>query len=51
MAKVFVIHENDAWVEPLRHAFAALGTPLGEWFLDRGVLDLRQAPPPGNATR
>ena len=32
MSKVFVIHENDAWVEPLRAAFARLGTPYEEWF-------------------
>lgn len=47
MTKVHVIHENDAWVVPLRAAFDALGTPYEEWFLDRGVLDLRRAPPPG----
>lgn len=47
MAKVHVIHENDAWVVPLRKAFAELGTPFEEWFLDRGVLDLRNAPPEG----
>lgn len=47
MAKVYVIHENGVWVEPLRAAFAELGTPFEEWFLDRGVLDLRAAPPEG----
>ena len=47
MSKVHVIHENDAWVEPLRVAFARLGTPVQEWFLDRGLLDLRQTPPEG----
>ncbi len=47
MSKVFVIHENDAWVEPLRREFEVLGTPYEEWFLDRGVLDLRRAPPDG----
>jgi hypothetical protein len=47
MSKVFVIHENDAWVEPLRSAFASFGTPYEEWFLDRGLLDLRRAPPEG----
>ncbi|MGJ3263115.1 MAG: ATP-grasp domain-containing protein [Salinarimonas sp.] len=47
MSKVHVIHENDAWVVPLREAFAELGTPTEEWFLDRGVLDLRAAPPQG----
>ncbi len=47
MAKVYVIHENGVWVEPLRLAFAELGTPYEEWFLDRGVLDLRAPPPEG----
>jgi len=45
--RVYVIHENDAWVEPLREEFAALRIPFAEWFLDEGILDLRQAPPPG----
>jgi hypothetical protein len=47
MSKVFVIHENDAWVEPLRAAFARLGTPYEEWFLNEGVLDLTAPPPKG----
>ncbi len=45
--RVYVIHENDAWVEPLRRAFATRAIPYGEWFLDAGVLDLRASPPPG----
>jgi RimK-like ATP-grasp domain len=45
--RVYVLHENDAWVEPLRAAFAARKIPFAEWFLDRGVLDLRAAPPEG----
>jgi len=44
---VYVIHENDAWVEPLRREFDARGIPYAEWFLDQGLLDLRTAPPPG----
>jgi hypothetical protein len=47
MSRVYVIHENGTWVEPLRAAFAELGTPFDEWFLDRGVLDLRAPPPEG----
>jgi hypothetical protein len=47
MAKIYVIHENDAWVEPLRAAFAEQGLPYAEWFLDHGVLDLSEAPPEG----
>ena len=41
--RVFVIHENDAWVEPLRTAFEARHVPFAEWFLDEGVLDLTKA--------
>lgn len=47
MTKVHVIHENDAWVAPLRTAFIVLGTPFEAWFLDRGVLDLSRPPPAG----
>jgi len=47
MPKVYVIHENSVWVEPLRDAFGELGTPFEEWFLDQGVLDLRSPPPEG----
>jgi hypothetical protein len=32
MKKIFVIHENDAWVEPLRAAFDQLELPYEEWF-------------------
>jgi glutathione synthase/RimK-type ligase-like ATP-grasp enzyme len=45
--RVYVIHENDAWMEPLRREFAALGVPFSEWFLDEGILDLTSAPPEG----
>jgi hypothetical protein len=47
MPKIYVIHENDAWVEPLRAAFAALELPYEEWFLSEGKLDLAEAPPEG----
>ena len=45
--KIYVIHENDAWVEPLRAAFAEIHAPFEEWFLSDGLLDLSKAPPPG----
>ena len=47
MTKIYVIHENDAWVEPLRAAFAALDLPYEEWFLSEGRLDLEETPPEG----
>jgi len=45
--RIYVIHENDAWVEPLRREFEARALPFAEWFLDEGVLDLRAIPPEG----
>ncbi len=46
-ARVYVIHENAAWVEPLRAAFDARDLPYAEWFLDQGTLNLAEAPPEG----
>jgi hypothetical protein len=45
--RVYVIHENDDWVVPLRKNFTARGIPFAEWHLDQGILDLRAEPPPG----
>ena len=45
--KIHVIHENDAWVEPLRAAFDELALPYDEWFLSEGLLDLCESPPQG----
>ena len=45
--KIYVIHENDAWVVPLRAAFEKLNLPYEEWFVDRMTLDLSEAPPEG----
>ena len=47
MPKIYVIHENDAWVEPLRAAFTERALPYAEWFLADGVLDLAATPPAG----
>jgi hypothetical protein len=45
--RIFVLHENSSWVEPLRREFAAIDAPFSEWFLDRGLVDLTCAPPEG----
>jgi hypothetical protein len=45
--RVFVLHENTPWVEPLRREFAAIDAPFSEWFLDRGMVDLTSPPPHG----
>lgn len=45
--RIHVIHENGAWVEPLRAALAERDLPFDEWFLDEGSVDLFSAPPDG----
>ena len=45
--KIYVLHENETWVQPLRAAFAELALPYAEWFLDQGVVDFSAAPPQG----
>jgi hypothetical protein len=47
MSKIYVIHENDPWVEPLRAAFAEQSLPHEEWFLSEGCVALSAEPPPG----
>ena len=45
--KIYVIHENDAWVQPLRAAFSEIDAPFEEWFISEGLLDLSEVPPVG----
>ena len=47
MPKIYVIHENDEWTEPLKSELRAFGFPFEEWYLDEGHLDLSKPPPPG----
>ena len=45
--KIYIIHENDDWVVPLRAAFEKLKLPYEEWFIDEMDLDLSAIPPDG----
>ncbi|MBO6515077.1 MAG: alpha-L-glutamate ligase [Bacteroidia bacterium] len=45
--KVYVLHENYSWVEPLFHALKELEVPFHDWFINDGQLDLTQTPPNG----
>lgn len=45
--KIYVIHENEEWLPPLRAALDKLGMPYEEWLLDQTTVDLRSAPPEG----
>jgi len=47
-AKIYVIHENDKWMEPLREALEAEGADWEEWNLGLGgEVDLGSIPPEG----
>jgi len=45
--KVYILHENSAWVEPLRIELSEKGIPFEEWFLSEGTVDLNAIPPEG----
>ena len=47
MPKIYVIHENDEWTEPLKVQLQTMGLPFEEWYLNEGRLDLSVSPPPG----
>ena len=47
MAKIYVLHENNDWVIPLRKAFAERNLPYAEWYLDQWAVDLSGLPPHG----
>ncbi len=47
MNKVHIIHENEAWLPPLRDALTAASTPFTEWRLDSGYFDFAAPPPMG----
>jgi len=47
MKKIYVIHENEDWLIPLRVAFNKLDLPYEEWFINDLTLDLSAAPPEG----
>lgn len=44
---VYVIHENEEWLIPLRKAFEELEVPYDEWFINEGSLSLDDVPPNG----
>lgn len=45
--RIYVLHENDEWVEPLEVAFQQEGLPYEFWFINEGSLDLSSIPPEG----
>lgn len=44
---IYVIHENEEWMLPLRDAFEKQKIPYIEWFVNTGSVDLSEVPPNG----
>ena len=45
--KIYIIHENDEWVEPLRKELNNINTPFEEWHLGKRNVDHLDKPPQG----
>ncbi len=47
MTKIYIIHENDEWVEPLRVELNKIAAPFEDWHMGDGHIDMMIAPPEG----
>jgi len=45
--KIYILHENDEWVEPLRKELQAINVPFEEWHLGKRNVDHLDKPPQG----
>ena len=45
--KIYVIHENDEWIEPLRKELNNINVPFEEWHLGKRNIDHLDKPPIG----
>ena len=44
---IYIIHENDEWLKPLRESFEKIKAPFKEWHMDKESFDFKQSPPNG----
>jgi len=47
MSKIYIIHENDEWTQPLLKALKELNVPHEDWHLHEGIVPLDETPPEG----
>ena len=45
--KIYIIHENDEWIEPLRKELKKVNAPFEEWHLGKRNVDHLDKPPQG----
>ena len=44
---IYIIHENDEWLIPLRESFKKINAPFKEWHMDKESFDFKKNPPNG----
>ena len=44
---IYIIHENDEWLVPLRKSFKKINAPFKEWHMDKESFDFKKSPPNG----
>ena len=44
---IYIIHENDEWLVPLRKSFKKINAQFKEWHMDRKSFDFKKSPPDG----
>ena len=44
---IYIIHENDEWLVPLRESFKKINAPFKEWHMDKESFDFTKSPPNG----
>ena len=47
MKKIYVIHENDEWLIPLKESLKKINAPYKEWHMDKESFDYKKTPPEG----
>ena len=45
--QIYIIHENDEWVVPLREELKKINAPYKEWHMGRDKIDSSNTPPNG----
>ena len=45
--QIYIIHENDEWVVPLREELKKINAPYKEWHMNREKIDFSNTPPNG----
>ena len=47
MKKIYIIHENDEWVEPLRFYLKNINTTYEDWHMGKCQINTLEKPPEG----